>query len=159
MAEPDAAQRNCWDKHCHAYCSLCTSIGVGDGKGVVGYLEKAAQLLPDMPEIAAILPLYRELRRLNQAIWDYQGGFMPPSDQMAQREYREAIAGILERMARYAPESPPYFINEKKDRLVRRLAVSDPAGFFAEDGLLFTGWGQISSGCAAVPCRRCSPGL
>lgn len=47
-AEPDAAQRNCWDKHCHAYCSLCTSIGVGDGKGVVGYLEKAAQLLPDM---------------------------------------------------------------------------------------------------------------
>ena len=38
-AEPDAAQRNCWDKHCHAYCSLCTSIGVGDGKGVVGYLE------------------------------------------------------------------------------------------------------------------------
>lgn len=23
---------------------------------------------------------------------------MPPSDQMAQREYREAIAGILERM-------------------------------------------------------------
>ena len=98
-AEPDSAQRNCWDKHCHAYCSLCTSIGVGDGKGVVGYLEKAAQLLPDMPEIAAILPLYRELRRLNQAIWDYQGGFMPPSDQMAQREYREAIAGILERMS------------------------------------------------------------
>lgn len=96
---PDAAaaEANCWDKHCCAYCSLCTSLGVGEG-GIMTLIEKMAQTLPDVPQAAAIVPLFAKLQALNQAIWDTQGGFMPPFDQLYKHEYRENLAGILDEM-------------------------------------------------------------
>ena len=92
------AEAHCWDMHCSAYCAICTSIGVGEGERIVGYMRKAASALQDVPEAEAALPLFMRLRTFNQAIWTYQGGFMPPFDRLAEHEYRAHIADLLHEM-------------------------------------------------------------
>lgn len=92
------AQANCWDKHCCAYCALCTSIGIGADEGVAGYMRKVADALNGVPEAKAVLPLFQRLRELNQSIWDYQGGFMPPYDRLEEPAYRGTLAAILREM-------------------------------------------------------------
>ncbi len=92
------AEAHCWDMHCSAYCAICTSIGVGEDEGVAGFMRKVAQTLQGVPEAKAVLPLFQRLRKLNQAIWDYQGGFMPPFDRLAEPAYRGTLAAILREM-------------------------------------------------------------
>lgn len=90
---------SCWDKHCSAYCAICTSIGVGDGAGrMLDYLARGAEVCPQMKIIGKIYPHYVRMRELSQAIWDTQDGFMPSSDKMIQRSFREQLAGILREM-------------------------------------------------------------
>lgn len=94
------AEAHCWDMHCSAYCAICTSIGVGEGEGIAGYMLKLSSALQDVPEAEAALPLFMRLRTLNQAIWTYQGGFMPPFDRLAEHEYRAHIADLLHEMGK-----------------------------------------------------------
>lgn len=91
----ELAEANWWDKHANAYCALCTSIGVGDGEGIVAFMKKAAAALPDVPETEKLLPLFEKLRAFVQSIWDIQGGFVPPFERFAEHDYREQLAGIL----------------------------------------------------------------
>ncbi len=97
------AEANCWDKHCSAYCALCTSIGLREG-GITPFMEKMAAALPDLPEAAAIVPLFARLQALNQRIWDTHGGFMPPAERLATRAFREELARILGEMGQICEE-------------------------------------------------------
>ena len=88
-----------WNKHCSAYCSLCTSTGAfGGDSRVVDWLRRTAAVCPELPLISEILPLYGEMGALCQRIWDIQGGFMPPADKMREHEYRAEIAAALKKM-------------------------------------------------------------
>ncbi len=89
----------CWDKHCSAYCAICTSVGVGGDAGrTLDHLARAAAVCPEMEIIGKIYPHYVRMRELSQTIWDVQGGFMPSPDRMTQRDFREQLAGILREM-------------------------------------------------------------
>lgn len=89
---------NMWNKHCCAYCSICTSIGVGDGNPLVNYLKKAFDEIPEFPNAEKILEHYKQMRLLCQKIWDTHGDFMPPADKMVNHEFRERLAGTLREM-------------------------------------------------------------
>ena len=100
----DAVWQECneasiWDKHCSAFCSLCTSTGsfVGDSR-VVDWLRRAAAVCPELTVISKLLPLYENMSALWQRIWDIQGGFMPTAEKMQEHEYRAEIRAVLQRM-------------------------------------------------------------
>ena len=94
----DTAWRDCdenmiWDKHCCAYCSLCTSTN-----RVVDWLKRAEAACPELSVITDILPTYQKQSELCQKVWDFQGGFMPSTDKMQLHDYRANIAAILQKM-------------------------------------------------------------
>lgn len=91
----DCDENMIWEKHCCAYCSLCTST-----ERVVDWLKRAETICPELSIIAGILPIYQKLSELCQKIWDFQGGFMPSADKMQLHEYRANIAAILQKMGR-----------------------------------------------------------
>ena len=92
----DAAWQDCdegviWDKHCSAFCALCTSIGAFDGDSrAVDWLRRAGAV--------AILPHFCRMSEYFQEIWSLHGGFMPSAESMRQRSYRENIAAVLDKM-------------------------------------------------------------
>lgn len=92
------AEENWWDKHGHAYCAICTSIGVGEGKGIAIFMQKAAEALPDEPKAKEVLPYFEKLRHFSQAIWDFQGGFVPDFEKLTEHAYRKKLAGFLMEM-------------------------------------------------------------
>ena len=96
---PELCEENVWEKHCCAYCSLCTSIGVGDGAGcAVEYLKRAADVCPDMAVLPKILPIYEKLHTLVQKIWEIHRGFMPDVANMSRHAYRASLAAVLSEM-------------------------------------------------------------
>ena len=85
-----------WNKHCSAYCNVCTSSG-GESR-VVDYLVRAAAACPDLTVISNIIPLYRRMNFLVQKIWEIHGGFTPDTDKMSNRAYRIDISNVLKEM-------------------------------------------------------------
>lgn len=88
-----------WNKHCSAYCAICTSTGAfGGASRVVDYLSRAKEFCPDLAIISELLPHYRKLSELAQQLWDLHGGFMPSPDKMQAHAYREQLAAVLRQM-------------------------------------------------------------
>jgi len=82
----------CWDVHCAAYCTICTSAA--------DYYIRAAAEVYDIALAKELLPLYEKLIQLRQDIWALQGDFFPPMDKFRTREFRMQIAGMLQQMGR-----------------------------------------------------------
>ncbi|MBQ4574636.1 MAG: hypothetical protein IJA85_05495 [Clostridia bacterium] len=97
---PEMCAANMWDKHCCAFCSICTSVGVATGEGrAVDYLNEVLEVCPEFEIVNELLPHYRKMRQLSQQIWDTHGGFEAPADKMADHSYRAGLAGILAEMS------------------------------------------------------------
>lgn len=113
----DAVWQDCdedaiWNKHCCAFCSLCTSIGFfGGDSRVADWLNSAKAACPEFTVIDVILPLYRKMSDLWQQIWDFQDGFMPSVKQMQIHDYRENIAAVLIEMGGCCDEILQIFQN------------------------------------------------
>ena len=96
-SEPSLCEINSWVKHGSAYCSLCTSIGVGDGEGIAGYIRDAVETL-ELSNKDKILDCFIRLRRMNQRIWELSDGFLPSVERLMTHELRRDIAGALVEM-------------------------------------------------------------
>lgn len=102
---PEMCSANMWDKHCSAFCSICTSVGVGSGEGrAVDYLNEALTVCPEFDIVNQLLPHYRKMRHLSQQIWDTHGGFEAPSEKMVNHDYRAGLASILTEMGKCCDE-------------------------------------------------------
>ena len=96
---PEMCSANMWDKHCCAFCSICTSVGCASPEGrAVDYLNEAREVCPEFEIVNELLPHYRKMRQLSQQIWDTHGGFEAPADKMVDHSYRAGLAGILTEM-------------------------------------------------------------
>lgn len=88
-----------WNKHCCAFCSLCTSTGsFGGTSRAVDYLNRAKEACPEMTIVSDLLPHYKRLSDLTQQLWDLHGGFMPAPSRMQEHGYREQLAAALHQM-------------------------------------------------------------
>lgn len=83
-------QSICWDVHCAAYCTICTSAA--------DYYIRAAAEVYEIALAKELLPLYEHFIRQRQDIWALHGGFFPPMDRFRTREFRLQIAGMLRQM-------------------------------------------------------------
>lgn len=87
------AEQNCWNRHCVAWCALCTSIDAGEG-AIDSSARKMPRALPQDGRVQA-LPLFERLSSFCGAIWQAHGGFMPPLEQLAGSPLRRQPVQIL----------------------------------------------------------------
>jgi hypothetical protein len=83
----------CWNIHCSPYCCVCTS-------DAYNFIKKAVEQYPDLDTAARVLPLYERMRQYKDDIWKLQGGFSPPTEKFASRQFRTQIAEILREMGK-----------------------------------------------------------
>ena len=88
-----------WNKHCCAFCSICTSTGAFGGTSrAVDYLNRAKEACPDFALVSDLLPHYKRMSDLTQQLWNLHGGFMPAPSRMQEHGYREQLAAVLHQM-------------------------------------------------------------
>ena len=88
-----------WNRHCSAFCSLCTSAGsFGGASRVEDYLSGAKEACPDLAIISELIPHDKRMRALTQQLWDIHGGFMPSPSKIQEHAYRVQLAAILRQM-------------------------------------------------------------
>jgi len=105
-----------WNKHCSAFCTLCTAIGsFGEDSQAVDYLRRAAAACPSWLLAAELVPLYEKMSRLWQQIWEMQAGFMPVPENMQKQEYRRKIAAIIQKMGDCCDEILQIFEKNSKN--------------------------------------------
>ena len=92
-------EENIWNRHCSAFCSLCTSTGAFGGTSrVVDYLNRAKEACPDLPIVRELIPHYIRMSELTQQLWDIHDGFMPSPNRMQEPAYRAQLAAVLHQM-------------------------------------------------------------
>jgi len=93
-----------WDLHGSPYCCVCTS----DARG---FMKMLAEKYPDWTLVAKLAPLYAQMEKHRQEIWDLQGGFFPPMEKFGAPEFRAQIAASLRKMGGVCDEILQAFEN------------------------------------------------